>query len=125
MKHKHFIIIFIIIFIVCILSYFLASTSNTGNFAEVYSDGKLVQKINLEQVSEPYEFTIENNGSFNTVSVSNGSISVSSADCPDKLCVKQGAIRNSTYPIVCLPNKLVVKITDSTPSEEIPDAISK
>ena len=125
MKHKHFIIIFIIIFIVCILSYFLASTSNTGNFAEVYSDGKLVQKINLEQVSEPYEFTIENNGSFNSVSVSNGSISVSSADCPDMLCVKQGSIRNSTYPIVCLPNKLVVKITDSTPSEEIPDAISK
>ena len=32
------------------------------------------------------------------------------ADCPDKICVKTGKIKNKGEQIVCLPNKLVVKV---------------
>ncbi len=33
------------------------------------------------------------------------------ADCPDKLCVKQGKISKSGESIICLPHKVVVKIS--------------
>ena len=34
------------------------------------------------------------------------------ADCPDEICIKQGAIEDSARPIVCLPNNIVIKLTN-------------
>ena len=48
-------------------------------------------------------------------------ISMSDADCPDGLCIKQGAITGDARPIVCLPNNVVVKLTND---ENDIDAIS-
>ncbi|HRY84255.1 MAG TPA: NusG domain II-containing protein [Candidatus Cloacimonadota bacterium] len=36
---------------------------------------------------------------------------MSYADCPDKRCVKQGA--SDMFPIICLPNHVVVEIKTS------------
>ena len=35
------------------------------------------------------------------------------ADCPDKLCVHQKAISAENESIVCLPNRVVVTVTNS------------
>ncbi len=32
-----------------------------------------------------------------------------SAECPDKICVKHGELKSLNNPIVCLPNKIVIK----------------
>jgi len=77
-------------------------------FACIFEDGKLVHKIDLTQVTKAY--TIELDG--NIVFVEKGKISIIEADCPDKLCIKQGAIENGARPIVCLPNNVVIKLTD-------------
>lgn len=42
------------------------------------------------------------------VVVRDGAVRVSDSDCPDRLCVEQGAIR--TGAIVCLPNGVTVKV---------------
>ena len=34
------------------------------------------------------------------------------ADCPDKLCVRQGKIHRNGETITCLPNKLTVTVID-------------
>ena len=34
-----------------------------------------------------------------------------SADCPDKLCVKTGKIKDNSHDIICLPNKVRVEVT--------------
>lgn len=79
--------------------------------AQIYQNGKLIQSIPLDSVETTYRFTVTGeNGCHNEIEVCPGSIGIISADCPDKLCVKQGFIRSSLLPITCLPNHLVIQI---------------
>lgn len=84
----------------------------TGAVARITQNGELLEEIPLEEVEEPYSFTITGeNGAENTVSVERGRISISHASCPDQVCVNQGWISNGVVPIVCLPNGIVIEIT--------------
>lgn len=89
--------------------------------AEIYQDGVLVETVNLNTLTEPYEIRLSSGDRENVILAEKGQISMQSANCPDRLCVHQGAIKNSFYPIVCLPNKVTIKLrnTDTT----TPDAI--
>lgn len=62
----------------------------------------------------------EINGGTNILVIESGSCSISEADCPDKLCVKQGRIHLDGQCIVCLPNKLTVTVYGA---EKGPDGI--
>jgi hypothetical protein len=73
-----------------------------------------VERIDLSAVKETYTLTYTGkSGVTDVVEVSPGQIRVLEADCPDQICVKQGWIKNSVAPIVCLPNALVIQITDA------------
>ena len=50
----------------------------------------------------------------NIVKIKNGKAFVSYADCPDKLCMKQGEISDADKTIVCLPNRLTVRIVKAS-----------
>ncbi len=50
-------------------------------------------------------------GHVNTLVIEGGRAFVESADCPDKLCVKQHAISKAGESIICLPHKLVIRIS--------------
>lgn len=79
-----------------------------------------MQRIPLNQVKEAYSFTLTApDGGSNEIQVSPNSIRISDADCPDKLCVKQGAIHNTGLPLVCLPHRLVIQLTDSSSAADI------
>ena len=83
--------------------------------AEILRDGEVLQKIDLSSVSESYDVTVEaDGGGYNTVHITRNGVSVSDADCPDKLCVNMGEISGSAYPIVCLPHRLVVRIVSGS-----------
>ena len=88
--------------------------------AKIWLEGELICTIDLETVDEPYSFKVEGDACTNLVEVEQGRIRVSEAGCPDQVCVKQGWIADSTAPIVCLPNGLVIEIVGS---ESVPDAI--
>ena len=79
--------------------------------ARITRDGILLEEIDLEGVSEPYTFVLEDGLGSNTVQVERGRIRISAADCPDQICVGQGFISDGTVPIVCLPHKLIIEIT--------------
>ena len=86
--------------------------------AELYRDNELLQEIDLSVVGEPYQIKIEytdENGKdgYNIVEVRHGEIAIMEASCPDKLCVKMGAIHNANMPITCLPNHLVIRIVET------------
>lgn len=74
--------------------------------AEIHSDGKIIYTIDLNKVTNSYNIELPHN----TVLVEHGKISMLSADCPDQLCVKQGKISDGSFPIVCLPNKIMIRI---------------
>ncbi len=112
MKNRVFIIVFALILAVSATSIcFFSRISSDETTAEIVQDGTVIKTINLSRITEPEDIIISSpDGGTNTVHIEHGAISVSDADCPDRLCVKQGEITNGIYPIVCLPHKLVVRI---------------
>lgn len=59
----------------------------------------------------------------NTLVIMGGVADMTSADCPDHLCVKQKAISKEKESIICLPNKVVVTVKSDMKSDI--DSISK
>ena len=93
----------------------LNSNQEPAKYACIYEDGELIHKINLSNVTKPYTIIIGGN----TVLVEKGQISMLEADCPDKVCVKQGAISDGARPIICLPNNVLIKLTDDENDTDI------
>ena len=79
----------------------------SGNTADVYIDDKLVQTIDM---SVDDEYTFQTDKGSNTVEVRNGAVSMKSADCPDKVCVRMGTKNRNSETITCLPHKLVIEV---------------
>ncbi len=50
------------------------------------------------------------NGGTNTLVIEGGSARIEDADCPDKLCERQGRISRVGERIVCLPNRVSVEV---------------
>jgi hypothetical protein len=57
------------------------------------------------------------------VEISEKGVRVLDSPCPYKLCVKSGAIDRSGETLVCLPNRVVVRITGD--GKEAVDAVSR
>lgn len=107
----------------CLLYLFLIPRTYGRCIAEIYQDGRLLQSIPLTQVQESYTIEINNdNGCTNRIEVRVGGIGVIWADCPDQLCVRQGFTETPAIPIVCLPNRLVIRLRPESGSERGPDA---
>lgn len=109
-SNKFWIIILAIFILLCVAAIAIFKLSNEDNkLARVILDGKCVREINLDEVEDAFEFTVNGDGN-NIVQVEKDRIRIIEADCPDKICVNQGWISNGFVPIVCLPNRLVVEI---------------
>ena len=64
--------------------------------------------------TETRTFRIESpGGGWNEITIRDGSICISDADCPDQTCVKMGLLKSESLPIVCLPHKLVIRLEES------------
>lgn len=98
----------------CILAILCPSPKKGSCIADIYQDGKLLTSIPLDQVQESYRFTVTGaEQCFNEIEVRPGSIGIVNASCPDKLCIHQGFVDDSALPVVCLPNKLVIRMRDA------------
>ena len=76
------------------------------------------QEIGIYSVLEDQTIAIpyEEEG-YNLLLISGGQVSVSDADCPDGLCVRQRAIARNGESIICLPHKLVIQIESKEESD--------
>jgi hypothetical protein len=88
-----------------ILLLFLRDNREEGGVAVVRVEGKTVAEYPLSRSGE-YEL----NGGTNILVIEDGYAWLREANCPDKLCVKQGRIHYTGEVITCLPNKLTVTI---------------
>ena len=105
MSNKILIPAVMLVVLICIASvYIVENTGGSASMAYVYKDGRLLKTLELS--FEPYTVDLGTN----TVYVEGDGVSMQSADCPDKLCIKQGKIKNSSRSIVCLPNRIVIEI---------------
>lgn len=88
----------------------MTNKSYENKYIEISIDGKPFKTIELDNPSYKEEFTIKTELGTNIVKIENGEADIIDADCPDKLCVKDGSISKPGEILVCLPNKLVVEI---------------
>lgn len=58
-----------------------------------------------------------------TVEAADGGLRVSTSDCPTQDCVHTGAISKSGQSIVCLPGRMVIRLTGGTAEENAVDAV--
>ena len=109
MKTKFWILLLAGLLILCLaLSFFLMRPGEAATLAQVRIDDTVITVSLLEE----QEFTLHSlNGGYNTVTVRDGKIAVTEADCPDQYCVRQGFC-NSGVQIVCLPHGLVISFLD-------------
>jgi hypothetical protein len=82
--------------------------------AEIYIGNELIDTVSLD---DDREFEVSRDGSYNLIEVSGGRIRVAEADCPDKTCVHTGAKGRAGDLIVCLPNRLQIKIHGGSGNE--------
>ncbi len=75
-------------------------------------------------LSEDTEYEIRSPYGVNRLEISGGRARLTDADCPDRLCVKQGAVRYAGDSIICLPHRVVVEITGGGDDLEL-DAVAK
>ena len=90
-------------------------SGNRGEMVSVYVDGTLTGEYLL---SEDMSIDIKGyGGGSNTLVIKDGAAFIKEADCPDKLCIHQGRISREGMELVCLPNRVVVRITGKDKSE--------
>ena len=75
-------------------------------YAEVYQNGEKIQTLSL---AEDQNFTVTGRYS-NEITVAGGRIAITHSDCPGEDCVHSGSISSSGRSIVCLPNKLEIRV---------------
>ncbi len=92
----------------------MKQTSAVDPVAQIYVDGALVR---TEKLSHEQSFSIATEHGYNDIRIENGSISVTAADCPDKVCINTGATNSSVVPIICLPHRLEIRIISAEDTE--------
>jgi hypothetical protein len=106
------VIILIAVFAVGLAAFFLMNHLGNnvdvpGAYAEVYVKNELVETIDL---SEDRFIEVKNSDGYNLLQVKDGNIRMAEANCHSQTCVHLGAQSLPGRTIVCLPNRVVVKI---------------
>ena len=101
MKKNDFIFVGIVLFVAILTFAFIPKES--ANIAKITVNGKLYSAVSLDTDTK-----IEINDT-NVAMVKDGEIYMESATCPDKLCLHQGRISDSSKKIICLPNKVIIE----------------
>ena len=105
MKSKYWAILLFCLVAGCIgLSLVFLSGSAPSDTAEVTSHGKTIRIVDLKI---DQQFTVTDDTGSNIITVKDGKIAVTWADCPDGYCVDRGFCNSGTQ-IVCLPHSLVI-----------------
>ena len=90
--------------------------SEDGNRFRILLDGEVYGEYSLGE--DTTVDVIKDGEVINTVTVSDGEVYMSDASCPDKLCVMEGHISHKNESIICLPNKVVIEVTQSEEESE-------
>lgn len=92
--------------VTCLLLFIPSFAAADEKTAVIYLDGELKEEFDLSAAQETY--TVEVGGC--TLKIENGAVTFTASDCPDRLCVKRGALSKNGDTMACVPNRVVVSI---------------
>ena len=111
-KRKDAVLIIVILIIVGIGLEAKSLFSQKGGEVTIKVDGK---EYGTYSLNEDKTINIDEH---NIIVIKDGVVHMEDADCPDKLCIKQGKIDSIGQKIVCLPNKTIVEISSEKEIED-------
>lgn len=110
-KGDKILIIFILISSVLIFVALSAyGISKENNYAIIEVNGELYQKISLGKDGPNLKIKVAGPLGETEVEVAENKVRINESPCPDKDCIYQGWIEKPGQVLVCLPNRVVVKI---------------
>lgn len=111
MKTKYWIAIVCLVAVVSLgLALWLFRTGGQATYVKVISQGKVLYILPL---NENTRLEIVSADGKNMITVKDGKVAVTEADCPDKHCINRGYCSGGAQ-IVCLPNRLVLEFVDNS-----------
>lgn len=122
MKKNDFILIGIIVAVAAVLLVVLYGFNNkSGSLVTIEVDSQIVETLPLDENTE--RDIVTDNGT-NHLVISDGKATMTSADCPDEICVHHKPISRSGESIICLPHKVVVTVVNEKPQDDEIDAVA-
>ena len=101
-------ILILVLVLLCMLMFWQTRRTNKpGITAVVFVEKKLQARLSLKQEGT---FLFSGPLGFTTVRVENEQIYVKQSSCPHHICEQTGPIQRAGEIIVCLPNRLYIKI---------------
>ena len=85
-----------------------------GSYVTITVDGK---EYGTYSLLEEQTITVGEGEHMNVIEIKDGKAYMTSASCPDQLCVNQSEIEFDKQSIICLPNKVVVTVTSDSKSD--------
>ena len=123
MKRNDFILAAVILIISIFSIFAFRAFSKEGDYAVINLNGVEYASFPL---SDDRVIRIGESGpDYNTINIEDKKVSISDADCPDRICVNHRAISKTGETIICLPHKLSVTIKKSGPDDDSFDATSE
>ena len=111
LKWGDFVIIGVVLALAAAIAAVLAlGTSGDRLYAEVWQDNELVERVEL---TDRTDRTIDLDG-HNVIVLSGRTARMQSADCRDQVCVRTGTLTHAGQVAVCLPNRVVLRLTGDT-----------
>lgn len=109
LDRKMFLLLLLLSLISIVFTDFLFGRDGTLT-AIVEVNGKEYGRYSLEE-KEAKTLDVRTEFGYNKIEISDGEVRVTESDCPDKLEVHQGEICSAGQMLVCLPNRLVVRVS--------------
>lgn len=112
MKRKKYLICFSLVLAVLSAACFFLMKPSQQSCVEIVQEDCVLYHINLLECGDQ-TLSVVYESRENVIQVLDGKIRVLEADCPDHTCVRTGWLRSDALPIVCLPNRLVIRFCET------------
>lgn len=113
MKRGDIIILIVLLAIGLAGLYIYFYAGNSQGTIVIQVDGKVSKTYPLFQAGRDEFIDIQGVNGITRMHLQDGRVCVVESACPDKICVNTGWISNSSRPIACLPNRVIIKIIGS------------
>lgn len=114
MKKTDYLLIAVALLAAVGIRFFYSAGAEKGKGVEITVDGESKAFLPID---ENDNIRIDTDGGYNVITVKDGEVTVTEADCRDQICVEHKKIKKTGETIVCLPHKLVVTITGDEPGD--------
>lgn len=107
--NKKELLIILILLIIALAGFLFFRINGQGYQVQIEIAQKLYGTYDLSLDQEIQLFDEKGNFLLNCV-IKDGTIQVLQSNCPDKICIDEGSIGQAGQTVVCLPNKVVIRI---------------